>query len=419
MLENFPDPGLMFWTVITFLLLLFVLKRVAFKPIVGALENRQRTIQDSVEAAKKTKEEAESLLKNYEKQLANSQAESRKILEEGRTLGEKMKGEIIVKAREESSQILKTAREEIDREKVKVLVDLRKEVADLTITAASKVINQSLNRKDHVRLIDETISQVSQAKNSKTPMVKSKSKRIESASLADPARGQGGENRAGGSAEGSGSAGGITLIPIGKRGYDYFRRRGFSIFAFFSQPPNVVTQTEVEEITSSLLKGYGRDFHELHLLYTQFESAIRSRPVILQLLPLGNPEGGIRNSSVSQAGPARGLGEENRAGDSVGGSGSAGIGTPHSRKVEPLLEPEAEKMVKELLPKYISAELYGAMSESLASEQGARMVAMRSATDNAEDMIKNLTLRYNKSRQASITKELLEVITGAEALRTM
>ena len=81
------------------------------------------------------------------------------------------------------------------------------------------------------------------------------------------------------------------------------------------------------------------------------------------------------------------------------------------------MEPEVEKMVNDLLPQYIKAQIFGAMAESLASEQGARMVSMRSATDNAEEMIKSLTLTYNKARQATITKELLEVVTGAEALR--
>ena len=160
MFENFPDLGLMFWTVVTFLLLLFVLKRVAFKPIVGALEKRQKTIQDSLDTAKSTEEKAGSLLENYQKQIANSQEESRKILEEGRTLGEKMRGEIITQSKKESAQILKTAREEIEREKGRALGDLRKEVADLALDAASKVIGKSLKRKDHIQLINETISEV-------------------------------------------------------------------------------------------------------------------------------------------------------------------------------------------------------------------------------------------------------------------
>jgi F-type H+-transporting ATPase subunit b len=158
--ENFPDLGLMFWTVVTFILLLLVLKKIAFKPIMGALEKREKVIQDSLDEAKKTNVEAESLLDGYKQQVANAQDESRKIIDEGRALGEKMKSEIISKAKEESSQILKTTKEEIEREKSRVLVDLRKEVADLAIEATSKVVRQSLNRKEHIRLINEAISEV-------------------------------------------------------------------------------------------------------------------------------------------------------------------------------------------------------------------------------------------------------------------
>jgi F-type H+-transporting ATPase subunit gamma len=172
------------------------------------------------------------------------------------------------------------------------------------------------------------------------------------------------------------------LIPIGKRGYDFFRRRGYNIHSFFSQPSKEVTQDVAHEIANKVLERYEQDYHELHILYSKFESATKSTPIILKLLPLTS-SGELESK----------------------------------KKVEPILEPEAEIMVEDLLPQYISAQIYGAMSESLASEQGARMVAMRSATDNAEDMIKSLTLTYNKARQASITTELLEVVTGAEALR--
>jgi F-type H+-transporting ATPase subunit gamma len=172
------------------------------------------------------------------------------------------------------------------------------------------------------------------------------------------------------------------LIAIGRRGYDFFRRRGYNIHSFFSQPSKEVTQDVAHEIANRVLEGYEKDYHELHLLYSKFESATKSNPLILKLLPL---------TSTGEI--------ESR------------------KKVEPILEPEVEVMIEDLLPQYISAQIYGAMSESLASEQGARMVAMRSASDNAEDMLKNLTLTYNKARQASITTELLEVVTGAEALR--
>lgn len=150
----------MIWTWIIFVLLLIILWRVAYKPIMGALEKREKVIQDSLDEAKKTNVEAESLLVSYKQQVANAQDESRKIIDEGRALGEKMKSEIISKAKEESSQIFKITREEIEREKSRVLVDLRKEVADLAIEATSKVIRQSLDRKEHIRLINEAISEV-------------------------------------------------------------------------------------------------------------------------------------------------------------------------------------------------------------------------------------------------------------------
>ena len=179
-----------------------------------------------------------------------------------------------------------------------------------------------------------------------------------------------------------------TLITIGKRGDDFFRRRGYNIHAFHSLPSKEVTQRVAQDVSHSLLEDYGKKYHELHLLYSRFVSATKSNAVFLQLLPLG--EHGEKKTSDH---------------------------TVTKRKIEPSLEPDAEIMVENLLPQYITAQIYGAMSESLASEQGARMVAMRSASDNAEEMLENLTLRYNKARQATITTELLEVVTGAEALR--
>ena len=84
-------------------------------------------------------------------------------------------------------------------------------------------------------------------------------------------------------------------------------------------------------------------------------------------------------------------------------------------KREPIFEPSAEEIMALLLPTYLEAQIYKGLVESAASEQGARMVSMKSATENAEEMISSLTLSYNKARQASITKELLEVTTGADA----
>jgi F-type H+-transporting ATPase subunit gamma len=89
----------------------------------------------------------------------------------------------------------------------------------------------------------------------------------------------------------------------------------------------------------------------------------------------------------------------------------------HGQPAEPTFEPSAEEIMNELLPRYIEAQVYKGLVESSASEHGSRMVSMKNATDNAEEMIRSLTLTYNKVRQAAITKEIIEVTTASEALK--
>ena len=154
------EPGLMIWTAISFVILLVLLLKVAYKPITKALKRREDTIRDSLEEAKKTRESAEALLEDYKKQLAQAREEAHKILSEGKTLGENVKKEIIQKAHEESNQIVKRAQEEIEFQKEKALMDLKERIADLTIMAASRVIEKSLDKKDHEQLLEEYISKV-------------------------------------------------------------------------------------------------------------------------------------------------------------------------------------------------------------------------------------------------------------------
>jgi F-type H+-transporting ATPase subunit b len=154
------EPGLMIWTFISFVILLVLLWKVAYKPITKALKKREDTIRDSLEEAKKTRESAEALLNDYKNQLAQAREEAHKILSEGKTLGENIKKEIIQKAHDESNQIVKRAQEEIEFQKEKALMELKERIADLSITAASKVIEKSLDKKDHEQLLEEYISKV-------------------------------------------------------------------------------------------------------------------------------------------------------------------------------------------------------------------------------------------------------------------
>jgi F-type H+-transporting ATPase subunit b len=154
------EPGLMIWTVISFTILLVLLWKVAYKPITKALKKREDSIRNSLEEAQKTRESAEDLLNDYKNQLAQAREEAKKIISEGKVMGENVKKEIIQKAHEESNQIVKRAQEEIEFQKEKALMELKERIADLTIMAASKVIEKKLNKKDHEQLIEEYISKV-------------------------------------------------------------------------------------------------------------------------------------------------------------------------------------------------------------------------------------------------------------------
>ena len=154
------EPGLMIWTAISFIILLVLLWKIAYKPITMALKKREDSIRDSLEEAQKTRETAEILLDDYKKQLAEAREEAQKILAEGKMMGENIKKEVIQKAHEESNQIVKRAQEEIEFQKEKALMELRERIADHTIMAASKVIERALDKKDHEQLLDEYISNV-------------------------------------------------------------------------------------------------------------------------------------------------------------------------------------------------------------------------------------------------------------------
>jgi F-type H+-transporting ATPase subunit gamma len=121
---------------------------------------------------------------------------------------------------------------------------------------------------------------------------------------------------------------------------------------------------------------------QVHLAYTDFVNVLRQIPTIKQVLP-------IEQAEIKHEGP---------------------------RQIY-LYEPSAEQILAEVLPRFVEIQIYQALLESLASEQAARMVAMRNATDSAKDLIESLTLLRNKVRQASITKEILDIVGGAEALR--
>ncbi len=154
------ETGLIIWTIISFFLLLALLWKVAFPQILKAMKKREETIRQQLEETQKTKKEAESLLEEYKRQLAEARSEAQKIINDGKSLGENMRKEIVQKAQQESNQIVKRAQEEIELQKQKAILELQEKIADLSIMAASKIINKSLDTADHRRLVEEYISKV-------------------------------------------------------------------------------------------------------------------------------------------------------------------------------------------------------------------------------------------------------------------
>ena len=154
-----PTLPEIFYSLAAFAVLFILLSKFALPPIVGMLEKRESTIRESIEKAEETRIEAERLLEDYKKQLAEARGESAQIIEQARKLGEDAKKKIADDAREEAGQLLARAREEIEAEKKKALIELTAKVADLTVGAASRVIGKTLSKEDHLKLIDEFVSQ--------------------------------------------------------------------------------------------------------------------------------------------------------------------------------------------------------------------------------------------------------------------
>ncbi|MFQ5597968.1 MAG: F0F1 ATP synthase subunit B [Nitrospiria bacterium] len=155
-----PEPGLMIWTVVSFALLLGLLKKFAYKPVLELMEGREKAIQATINESEQKRQAAEDLLLQYQQQLNEGREEVQKMIEEGRTAGENLKTEILEKTSEEAKGLIKKAHEEIEREKKKALMELQERVADISVGVATKIITQTLEPKDHEKLIEEALAQV-------------------------------------------------------------------------------------------------------------------------------------------------------------------------------------------------------------------------------------------------------------------
>ena len=178
-------------------------------------------------------------------------------------------------------------------------------------------------------------------------------------------------------------SGELSMIPVGRKGRDYFRRFGINFPATFQELGDYPSLADTRAISQIAIQDYIEgEVDQVLLVYASFVSTVQQVPTTIQLLPVEPPpaETGVR------------------------------------QEVDYIFEPSPEEVLGELLPRYVEMQVYQAILEAAASEQSARMVAMRNATDAASEMVDALTLEYNKARQEQITGELLDIVGGVEAL---
>ena len=154
------NPGLIFWTTLTFLLLMFILYKLAWKPILTAVGNRENHIRDSLEKADKMQKEAEEKLESYQQMLENAKKETQEILNNGRKTAEAFREESLTKSKEEASRILEKTKKEISLEREKALAEIRRLVVDLSLAAASKLVERSLTGPDNQKIVENYLKEM-------------------------------------------------------------------------------------------------------------------------------------------------------------------------------------------------------------------------------------------------------------------
>ncbi len=193
----------------------------------------------------------------------------------------------------------------------------------------------------------------------------------------------------------------VVMLAIGRRGGDYFLNRGYVVREKHENISDDISERDMHMVTDRLLEMHEKkEIGSAILVYMNFLSTFEQKPVVRQIIPV-TPE--TIHDMVAGIVPAKGK--------------YAGIGQGEMRPNSYTIEPSAEAIVKVLIPRLLNIAVYHGLLEGKASEHSARMVAMKSATDKAKDMTKALTRKFNKIRQASITREVSEITSGIEAMK--
>ena len=176
----------------------------------------------------------------------------------------------------------------------------------------------------------------------------------------------------------------ISVYPVGKKAYEYFKRNSSNLFSYKINFFNHLIFEDAVEIVNNLQTAYRQyQFDEILIVYNEFKSAVHQVIRTLQFLPFEPDEQMLQEKS----------------------------------RIDFIYEPDKQNILDFIIPKHLNVQMWKILLESNAAEQGARMTAMESATNNADELISFLTLTYNRARQAAITKEISEIVGGAEALK--
>lgn len=176
----------------------------------------------------------------------------------------------------------------------------------------------------------------------------------------------------------------VTILPLGKKSYEFYTKRGSQVVADYYEVFNDVNFDSVRNIALFAMDGFtSKKFDKVVLVYNHFKNVATQEITVEQFLPMGAPAGSQNDDFTT---------------------------------LDYLLEPSKEYIIEELVPSALKTQFYKAVLESNASEHGARMTSMDKATENANELLKDLKLLYNRSRQAAITNEILEIVAGANAL---
>lgn len=210
----------------------------------------------------------------------------------------------------------------------------------------------------------------------------------------------------------------VVVYAVGKKGKETLERKGYTVAKDYSDVIEEPMYSDAMQISAEVLEAFANgEISEIYLAYTQFRNTVSHIPTMVKMLPVSKEDMANENTNVTSD-----MKTDNGKTGSITSSQTSSAGKEeqdagNKGKFVPMeFETEEDEMLSLLIPKYISSLIYGGIMQAVASENGARMAAMDSATSNAEEMIADLSLKYNRARQSSITQELTEIIAGAEAI---